>query len=215
MKVNPNIHVSQLCWVCQKPHAKRKCPATNNFICSLCCGSKRKKEIDCPDDCQYLIISKNHRIKKIQLVPAQIDFWRNHFDIINNMNFTLLEVKKNRLPDLKNSEVKDAIENLIKTYETEERGIIYEYKSPNYRIQSIYDNIENIINRHRQIAPMQNSQSQSRENRLRKIQLDEIVDCLKFVSMLIKQSISRNISETAYFDFIYYFTSNSLIDDIQ
>ena len=174
-----------------------------------------RKKSTVRNDCKYLYSGKNYWVKKLQLTQAQIDFWRNHFDIINNVNFALLEVQKNRFPDLKNSEAKEAIENLIKTYETEVQGIIYEYKSPNYRVQAIYDNIENIINKHRQIVPTQNPQSQPAEKRLRKILLDEIDACQKFILALIKQSISRNISETAYFDFINYFTSNFLIDDIQ
>ncbi len=211
MKVNSTIRTSQFCWICQKPHAKRKCPANNGYICSLCCGSKRKREIRCPDDCQYLIEGKNRWIKKLQITQTQIDFWRNHFDVVHNIEFATLKVKRTQLSDLKNTEIQEAIENLIKTYETEERGIIYEYKSSNYRVQTIIDNIHHIINQHRHITSTQDIRSQSIEKRLRKVPLYEIITCLKFVLGLVKQSIFKNITDTGYSDFIGHFTSNTLI----
>lgn len=181
----------------------------------MCCGRKRKKEIDCPDNCQYLIDAKNQWIKKIQLSQSQIDFWRSHFDVINNINFTLLGLKRYKITNLQNSELKDAIENLIKTLETEERGIIYEYRSTNYRIQSIFDSIQDILNRHRHIAPTQKPSEPSTEPQLRKILLAEAIRCLKFVQGIIKYIITKKMPDYTYFDFITYFTNNQLLEQTQ
>jgi len=202
------------CWVCQKPHAKRKCPAANSYICSLCCGNKRKREINCPDDCDYLVQAQNGWIQKLQISPHQIDYWQSHFDIIHNIGLAALQVKRTRFSDLKGIEIKEALENLIKTYETEERGIIYEYKSSNYRIQSIFDNIQKIINQHRNIAfsNLQSSIKTVPERKLRKVKLDEVIAVLKFVLGLVKQCINKDTGNTAYFDFINHFTNNTLIE---
>ncbi len=204
------------CWACQKPRAKRKCKATNTFICSQCCGTKRKKEINCPDDCQYIISAKHHWIDKLPITPAQIDFWQSHFDIIHNIEYAMLQIKKTRYTDLKDIEIKEALENLIKTYETETRGIIYEYKSSNYRIQSVIDNIETIINQHRHINPTSNLQPsmvpKTNEVKLRKINLDEIIQSLKFLLGLTRQSVNKNIGN-GYFDFLSLFASNTLVDE--
>lgn len=209
--------LSEICWVCQKSHAKRKCLAANDYICSLCCGSKRKKEINCPDECQYLAAGKRHWIKKLQISPTQIDFWRTHFDIVHNIDFAILKVKKNQLPKLKDAEVREAIENLISTYETEERGIIYEYKSTNYQVQTLIDNIQSIITRHRNITSPTHFHPQPAksiaEQKLRRVNSDEIIPCLKFILGLVKGCISKNLSSTGYFDFINHFTSNTLISE--
>ena len=40
------------CIICEK-RAKRHCPALDDYICSLCCGSKRGIEIDCSSQCRF------------------------------------------------------------------------------------------------------------------------------------------------------------------
>ena len=42
------------CLACKERKGNRFCPAVNGTICSLCCGSKRQKEIRCVDSCDYL-----------------------------------------------------------------------------------------------------------------------------------------------------------------
>lgn len=42
------------CLTCGERKGNRFCPAVNGDICSLCCGSKRQKEIRCIDSCGYL-----------------------------------------------------------------------------------------------------------------------------------------------------------------
>lgn len=42
------------CVSCNSRKGKRNCPALASLICSQCCGAKRVKEIDCPEDCFYM-----------------------------------------------------------------------------------------------------------------------------------------------------------------
>jgi hypothetical protein len=42
------------CPKCTERKGKRFCPALASEICSLCCGSLRIREIDCPADCPHL-----------------------------------------------------------------------------------------------------------------------------------------------------------------
>jgi len=48
------------CHSCDSRKGKRNCPALGGLVCSQCCGSKREKEIACPDDCFYLGTSKKY-----------------------------------------------------------------------------------------------------------------------------------------------------------
>ena len=220
MKVKEVYQKNLVCWACQKPHPRRKCPATNSYICPQCCGSKRKKEINCQDNCEYLAIAKSQWIQKLQLTPQQLDFWRAHFDLIHNIQAAVLSVKRTRFSDIKDIELKDALENLIKTYETEERGVFYEYKSSNYRIQIIIDSIQDIVNQHRgslqssrfSLTNIQKSQNLP-DTRLRKATLHEIITSLRFMLDLVKQSIAKKVSGRAFFDFLSYFTGDSLITE--
>ena len=42
------------CIVCGRRMGKRRCLGIQGAICSQCCGSERRKTIDCPSDCTYL-----------------------------------------------------------------------------------------------------------------------------------------------------------------
>src|SRR4051812_4524381 len=43
-----------VCPLCQRRKARRDCPALGRAICSVCCGTKRLAEINCPDTCVHL-----------------------------------------------------------------------------------------------------------------------------------------------------------------
>lgn len=49
-----------ICLSCNNSKGKRDCPALNGMICSVCCGTKRLIEIQCPSDCSYLGSSNNY-----------------------------------------------------------------------------------------------------------------------------------------------------------
>lgn len=42
------------CILCNRRKPSRRCPAKDVPVCSRCCGSKRRKEIECPQECNYL-----------------------------------------------------------------------------------------------------------------------------------------------------------------
>lgn len=46
------------CISCKSKKAKRNCPALGEGICPECCGTKRGKRIQCPEDCNYFIQGK-------------------------------------------------------------------------------------------------------------------------------------------------------------
>ena len=48
------------CPLCHTRKPRRACPALNQTICAVCCGTKRLIEIQCPDDCVYLTSAREH-----------------------------------------------------------------------------------------------------------------------------------------------------------
>src|SRR5438477_263219 len=48
------------CPLCRSRKEKRFCPALNQTICPVCCGTKRLTEIQCPDTCRYLTSAREH-----------------------------------------------------------------------------------------------------------------------------------------------------------
>ncbi len=50
------------CASCGERKGNRLCPALKASICSLCCGTKREKEIHCLESCQYLKSGKDYQL---------------------------------------------------------------------------------------------------------------------------------------------------------
>ncbi len=125
--------VRNLCIVCNRRRGKRWCPALNDYICSYCCGSKRGEEIRCPSNCPYW--ARDERRKAARQESSEQLLSENK-DILAYILATILEVKK-RFPDLRDDDVKEGLTLLIKTYETREKGLIYEFKSPVPQVTAI------------------------------------------------------------------------------
>jgi hypothetical protein len=52
--------LAMVCPLCGLRRARRACPALGKQICAVCCGTKRLVEIQCPSDCVYLAVSREH-----------------------------------------------------------------------------------------------------------------------------------------------------------
>ena len=52
------------CASCGERKGNRFCPGLNASICSLCCGSKREKEILCIEVCEYLKKGKDYQLNR-------------------------------------------------------------------------------------------------------------------------------------------------------
>src|ERR1700704_4766830 len=50
-----------VCPLCGQRKARRGCPALDKQICAVCCGTKRLVQIECPPDCAYLAVAREHR----------------------------------------------------------------------------------------------------------------------------------------------------------
>lgn len=52
------------CPSCGQRKGDRPCPALNGAICSLCCGTKREKEISCVETCPYLQKGRDYQLAR-------------------------------------------------------------------------------------------------------------------------------------------------------
>lgn len=64
------------CSKCKQRKAKRYCPALGDYLCSLCCGTLREKEIHCPSNCAFLVKHRPYQEKRI-LEKKEISAPRN------------------------------------------------------------------------------------------------------------------------------------------
>jgi hypothetical protein len=179
------------CQLCNQRRGIRNCPALRTQICSLCCGSKRRRTITCPEDCSYLISGRNYQEQRFGNTEILKKARELSPDYMNNIEQSILTIQDTRFRNLQDSEVKEALENVLKTIETAERKIIYEYRSPNPRIQIVADSVYQTIEKH-----------QKGEDGMRRVTADETKACLKAIIIALKSLIKQNPESTVYLDLI-------------
>ncbi|MGE5246653.1 MAG: hypothetical protein ACM3SQ_20685 [Betaproteobacteria bacterium] len=127
-----------LCPLCGRRKARRACPALNQTICAVCCGSKRLGEIQCTPDCAYLASSREHppaaAVRRQERdVAALVHIARDLNERQSKLLFVvaafLLRYTPPELQPLIDDDVAEAAAALAATLETSVRGVIYEHRS--------------------------------------------------------------------------------------
>ncbi|MPZ17768.1 MAG: hypothetical protein GEV06_07645 [Luteitalea sp.] len=126
-----------VCPLCRARKSRRSCPALGQQICPLCCGTKRRVEIACPETCGWLRAAETH--------PAAVEQRRRERDLEAAAPLGEARSREQRLiltavldattryadaavPHLTDRDVAEAAEALAATYETSARGIIYDHQ---------------------------------------------------------------------------------------
>ena len=140
------------CPLCRARKGKRACPAKGAEICSHCCGTKRRVEIACPDDCVWLGAHASawdgreteHARDVRRLAPhlqgltepqARLFF----FGLVGTAG-----LRASR-PELTDRLLLEAVAALARTVETRERGILYEHPAQDLRAQGLVHEVRAIF----------------------------------------------------------------------
>jgi hypothetical protein len=134
-----------VCPLCSQRKGRRACPAKGASICSVCCGSKRRVEIDCPSDCVWLDgahagswdgreTERRRDTRRLgphlqRLSPAQADLFF--------LALVGLAGLRARRRDLDDALLADALGALRKTVDTRQRGILYDHQADDLRAQGL------------------------------------------------------------------------------
>ena len=123
------------CPLCSTRPAKRRCPALNQAICPVCCGTKRLVEIRCPDDCVYLASARRHPAASVQrqheldvalLLPAMTGFTDRQSRFFFLFQSIALRHPADVLRPVVDADIAEAAAATAATLETASRGVIYE-----------------------------------------------------------------------------------------
>jgi hypothetical protein len=135
------------CPVCATRKAKRACPALGQSIRTVCCGTKRLKEINCTPDCSYLASAQAHPPAAIQRqrerdLPLLVQLLEGLSDAqAQAMAHLHARIRAHRgaaIPAIRDADVAEAVQALAATLETASRGILYEHPAgsvPALRLQ--------------------------------------------------------------------------------
>jgi hypothetical protein len=130
------------CPLCRRRKGRRACPALGASICSLCCGTKRRVEIQCPADCVFLTGShaqhwegrETERRRDARRMGPHIAEMSEQQQLV----FVRVMVALHRLaaeaPGMDDRIVLDVVSTLRKTQDTRSHGLIYDHEPDDVRI---------------------------------------------------------------------------------
>jgi hypothetical protein len=127
-----------VCPLCGERKAKRACPALNQLICAVCCGTKRLVEINCPADCIYLTTAKAHPPAVVQrqlehdralLLPLLGGMSERQARVFLMFAALIARYQGEAFQKLQDEDIALATEALAATLETSVKGIVYEHRA--------------------------------------------------------------------------------------
>ncbi|MEO0086434.1 MAG: hypothetical protein ABIK37_07380 [candidate division WOR-3 bacterium] len=175
------VVVTASCALCSAHKARRECPALAQTICSECCGRKRRRSIDCPDECPYFIAGARAGLVRLARTSGRPEFEQEWYDVLHNLRRALLSGAR----ALTDEESRTAFQNAAGTLRTRSKGLIYEFRSADPRVQSAVEEILEVAQAHEQ-----------GKHGLRRVSLAELAACLahleRTVEAFMKQAPGEN-----------------------
>jgi hypothetical protein len=116
--------------------ARRDCPALRQSICSVCCGTKRLKEIDCPASCVHLAAAREHPpavVRRQQhrdaatLLPTIRHLTERQQQLFLLFHAVIAGHRPTGFTRVLDADVAAAAAACAATLETAARGVIYEH----------------------------------------------------------------------------------------
>jgi hypothetical protein len=191
------------CTKCKKRKGKRYCVALGDYLCSLCCGLLREKEIHCPQSCAFLEKHKPYQEQRI-IEKKQVSSLKTpgpEEDILNDERMAWLAVhieaplkeyaeKKEAFSD------KDALLSLEYAREkiAKDKGLIFtpeEKNKPKNEIgEAIFQNIERCRYERKIILP----------GDVAAYKKEEKIQCLERIILEVKVWAKGNFEGRNYID---------------
>jgi hypothetical protein len=178
------------CAICAVRRPKRHCPGVGGEICSICCGTEREETVSCPLDCEYLRDARRHEQAtrrhenstasgRDKLPDADIrvtdEFLSEHGDLFAALGEIVCEAAL-EAPGAVDSDVREALASLVRTYRTLASGLYYETLPENGGAARVFRGVQDKI-------------KQARDHEKRRLSLPVIRDgdllrCLVFLEQV-------------------------------
>jgi hypothetical protein len=150
------------CILCEQRKAKRYCPAKKTQICPVCCGEKRGVEINCPLDCPYYVEGQKYqqekvtrqRIKKegVETYIRRAELYNRSPEIFSELELVFVDLF--HAYDIKDGDLISALELVLKTIDTEKKGILYEYKAESRIVNEVAGRVLTVLRRHKDMPEL-------------------------------------------------------------
>ena len=142
------------CGVCGQRKGRRDCPALHTTICTICCGTKRLTEIQCPSDCVHLTSARKHppavtmrqqERDVAALMPAIRHLNQRQQELLYLFFITILGHTPDGFGRLNDPDIAEAAEAVAKTLETAMKGVIYEHSASSQQAQKLARELKEAI----------------------------------------------------------------------
>ena len=143
-----------VCPSCGRGKARRDCPALGRAICPVCCGTKRRVEIQCPDDCAYLASSREHPAAVVRrqqerdvarLLPTIRHLTERQYQLFFLFHSAIAQHRPEGVARLVDADVAEAAASFAATLETAARGVIYDHRPASIPAQSLTDALAKLL----------------------------------------------------------------------
>jgi len=143
-----------VCPLCGIRRARRGCPALGKQICTICCGTKRQVQIQCPPDCAWLASAREHPpaalVRQQQrdvatLVQFMRDFSERQSQLFFLISTFLVSYQPPELQPLIDDDVGGGMTALAATFETASRGVIYEHRPPTLAAERLIASLKPVL----------------------------------------------------------------------
>jgi hypothetical protein len=140
-------------------------------ICTLCCGTEREVTVDCPLDCEYLEESRK-REKPRSLAGTELPnrdiqvtekLVHDNQELLAFLTVTLVRSALESPMAVVDSDVREALDGLIRTYRTLQSGVYYESLPANPLAAGIYSSVQNALAEFRHDEPRRLGMTRTRD----------------------------------------------------
>ena len=189
------------CALCETRKPRRHCPAVNGEICPQCCGTSREVKLVCPLDCDYLREARIHE-KLIDVDPSTFP----HQDVKITERFLVEQepllmaaaaalaegaLEANNAYD---SDVREAIDAMIRTYRTLLSGLYYEALPDNNVAASIFRRARGRIEEFRERVAKETSHGSTRDT--------EVLGVLVFLQRMALDNDNERVKSRRFIDIL-------------
>jgi hypothetical protein len=194
--------MSEVCYVCGRK-ANRQCLAGSVLergqtaaegpeqrrICSQCCGKGRRRTIDCPDICPHFRAGARAALLKLAELGGGPDMELRYGDVLHNLRFSVTRFRRDRVRDLKDNEARQAFVNVADTMRTRSSGLIFDFRSPDPRVQMLGGELLSVATQH-----------ERGEKQMAKTDAADLMKCLKYLERQAAAAEKQGHGDTAFLD---------------
>jgi hypothetical protein len=145
--------IESACKICGKRRARRPCPGVGGGICPICCGTEREVTVNCPLECAFLQEARQ-RDPEPEVDPRTFpnsdirvdeEFLRRNEPLLILLSAAIARTALEPGSGIVDSDVKDALDGLVRTYRTLQSGLVYESRPQNPLAGRVYSSVQDTI----------------------------------------------------------------------